>query len=168
MSDDQTKGFLNNIFASAVWDGLKQLWSPLVLAAIVAVWQKIIYPRGLDAPQESKSRKVVRASPRVVNYLLPMAYGRRSTGCPILDRYRFLGRRADASVSLRMVTLLFSVPGGQDEAIRANPPDIQLVRSGRPTQRQRQICLNSHFSARISRSNSLICNSLSRIGNNST
>ncbi len=38
---EQSKGFINNVAAGAVWDGIKQLWGPVVLAAIVAVWEKI-------------------------------------------------------------------------------------------------------------------------------
>jgi hypothetical protein len=38
---EQAKGFINNVVAGAVWDGIKQLWAPVVLAAMVAVWEKI-------------------------------------------------------------------------------------------------------------------------------
>jgi LPXTG-motif cell wall-anchored protein len=38
---EQVKGFFNNLLAGAVWDGIKQLWGPLVLAGIVAAWQKL-------------------------------------------------------------------------------------------------------------------------------
>jgi hypothetical protein len=38
---DQVKGFVNNIVAGAVWDGIKQLWGPAVIAVIVAVWGKL-------------------------------------------------------------------------------------------------------------------------------
>lgn len=37
---DQAKGFFNSILANAVWEGLKQLWTPAVLACVVALWQK--------------------------------------------------------------------------------------------------------------------------------
>jgi hypothetical protein len=38
---EQGKGFINNLVAGAAWDGIKQLWGPVVLAAIVAFWQKL-------------------------------------------------------------------------------------------------------------------------------
>ena len=38
---EQSKGFINNVADGAVWDGIKQLWGRVVLAAIVAVWEKI-------------------------------------------------------------------------------------------------------------------------------
>ncbi|MBZ5688920.1 MAG: hypothetical protein LAP86_28250 [Acidobacteriia bacterium] len=38
---EQVKGFFNSLLATAVWDGLKGLWGPAVLAAIFAVWQKL-------------------------------------------------------------------------------------------------------------------------------
>jgi hypothetical protein len=40
-SSDQVKSFANNLAAGAVWDGIKQLWGPVVLAGIVAVWEKV-------------------------------------------------------------------------------------------------------------------------------
>jgi|ERR1035438_1077073 hypothetical protein len=38
---EQVKGFFNNLLAGAVWDGVKLLWGPTVLAAIVGMWQKL-------------------------------------------------------------------------------------------------------------------------------
>jgi len=38
---EQVKGFVNNVLAGAVWDGLKQLWGPVVIAAVVAIWGKL-------------------------------------------------------------------------------------------------------------------------------
>jgi hypothetical protein len=38
---EQSKGILNNLIASVIWDSIKQLFGPAVLAGIVAVWQKL-------------------------------------------------------------------------------------------------------------------------------
>jgi hypothetical protein len=44
MAESQWKTFVNHLAAGAMWDGIKylasQLWGPLVLAGVVAVWQK--------------------------------------------------------------------------------------------------------------------------------
>jgi hypothetical protein len=37
---DQTKSFFNNVISDAVWDAVKKLWGPAVIAAIVALWEK--------------------------------------------------------------------------------------------------------------------------------
>ena len=45
MSESQWKTFVNHLAAGATWDGIRylasQLWGPLVLAGVVAVWQKV-------------------------------------------------------------------------------------------------------------------------------